>query len=101
MARRRLLPDEQLATFWAWANDEREIVRHYTLTSADIELIAIKRTGPNRLGFAALLRAMRYPGRLLGVDEAAPAPVLAFIARQFTVTSARLTRCLDNWGLRG
>ena len=48
MARRRLLPDEQLAPFWAWATDEREIVRHYTLTSADIELIAKKRTGPNR-----------------------------------------------------
>jgi hypothetical protein len=27
MARRRLLSDEQLAPFWAWASDERAIVR--------------------------------------------------------------------------
>ena len=91
MARRRLLPDEQLAPFWAWATDEREIVQHYTLTSADIELIAKKRTGPNRLGFAVLLCAMRYPGRMLGVDETPPAPVLAFIAQQIGVPVASFT----------
>ena len=55
MARRRLLSDEQMAPFWAWATDEREIVRHYTLSPADIELVAKRRAGPNRLGFAVLM----------------------------------------------
>jgi hypothetical protein len=40
MTRRRLLSDEQMAPFWAWASDEREIVRHYTLSAADIKLVA-------------------------------------------------------------
>jgi hypothetical protein len=44
IARRRLLSDEQLAPFWAWASDERAIVRQYTLSRADLDLIAEKRT---------------------------------------------------------
>jgi hypothetical protein len=44
MARRRLLSDEQLAPFWAWASDERAMVRQYTLSRADLDLIAKKRS---------------------------------------------------------
>jgi TnpA family transposase len=62
MARRRLLSDELLAPFWAWASDERTIVRHYTLSLADLDLIAKKRTASNRLGFAVLMCGMRFPG---------------------------------------
>jgi TnpA family transposase len=85
MARRWLLTDEQMAPFWAWASDEREIVRHYTLSAADIELVAKRRAGAMRLGFAVLLCCMRFPGRLLDVHETPPAPVLAFIADQVGV----------------
>jgi Domain of unknown function (DUF4158) len=85
MARRRLLTDEQMAPFWAWASDEREIVRHYTLSAADIELVAKRRAGAMRLGFAVLLCCMRFPGRVLDVHETPPAPVLAFIADQVGV----------------
>ena len=48
MARRRLLSDEQLAPFRAWASDEREIIRHYTLSPADIELVAKRRAERDR-----------------------------------------------------
>jgi len=82
MARRRLLSDEQMAPFWALASGEREIVRHYTLSAADIELVAKRRAGANRLGFAVLLCGMRFPGRVLDVSETPPAPVLAFISDQ-------------------
>jgi len=88
MARRRLLSDEQMAPFWAWASDEREIVRHYTLSAADIELVAKRRAGAMRLGFAVLLCGMRFPGRLLDVPETPPAPVLAFIADQVGVPAS-------------
>lgn len=88
MARRRLLSDEQMAAFWALASDEREIVRHYTLSAADIELIAKRRAGANRLGFAVLLCGMRFPGRLLDVHETPPGLVLAFIADQVGVPAS-------------
>jgi hypothetical protein len=70
MARRRLLSDEQLAPFWAWASDERAIVRHYTLSLADLDLIAKKRTASNRTArhHLALLRPPN-PG---GVSRSAP-----------------------------
>jgi TnpA family transposase len=88
MARRRLLSDEQMAPFWAWASDERAIVRHYTLSPADIELVTKRRAGANRLGFAVLLCGMRFPGRVLDVDETPPAMVLAFIADQVGVPAS-------------
>jgi TnpA family transposase len=89
MARRRLLSDEQLAPLWAWASDERAIVRHYTLSRADLDLIAKKRTASNRLGFAVLMCSMRFPGRVLDAAETPPAAVLAFIADQVGVTPAQ------------
>jgi TnpA family transposase len=88
-SRRRLLSDQQLAPFWAWASDERAIVRHYTLSPADLDLIAKKRTASNRLGFAVLVCGMRFPGRVLDVAETPPAAVLAFIADQIGVTPAQ------------
>jgi TnpA family transposase len=89
MARRRLLSDEQLAPLWAWASDERAIVRHYALSRADLDLIAKKRTASNRLGFAVLMCGMRFPGRVLDAAETPPAAVLAFIADQVGVTPAQ------------
>ena len=88
MARRRLLSDEQLAPFWAWASDERGIVQHYTLSPADLDLIDKKRAGANRLGFALLLCGMRFPGRILDVGEPPPAGVLAFVAEQVAVPAS-------------
>ena len=89
MARRRLLSDEQLAPFWAWASDERAIVRQYTLSRADLDLIAKERTASNQLGFAVLMCGMRFPGRVLDVTETPPAAVLAFIADQVGVPPAQ------------
>jgi hypothetical protein len=36
------------STRWAWASDERAIVRQYTLSRADLDLIAKKRTASTR-----------------------------------------------------
>ena len=93
MARRRLLSDEQLAPFWAWASDERAIVRQYTLSPADLDLIAKKRSASNQLGFAVLMCGMRFPGRVLDVTETPPAAVLAFIADQVGVPPAQFATC--------
>ncbi len=54
---RRLLSDEQMAPFWAWASDEREIVRHYTLAPPT----RAGRQAPGRSQSARLRRpAVRY-----------------------------------------
>ena len=85
MARRQLLTDEQWARLLAPPNDEREIVRHYTLSRDDLDLIAGKRSGHSRLGFAVLLCYMRHPGRVLEANEIPPPELLSFIADQLGI----------------
>jgi Domain of unknown function (DUF4158) len=46
MARRQLFTDEQWASFLAPPSEEREIVRHCTLSRDDLDLIAVKRSDP-------------------------------------------------------
>lgn len=82
MARRRLLTDEQWAGLLALPRDERDIVRHCTLTPDDLAVLATKRATHNRLGHALLLCAMRHPGRILEPAEVPPAPMVAYVARQ-------------------
>ena len=74
MARRKLLGDEQWAALFALPAGERDVVRHCTLTPDDHTLVAAKRSAPNRLGYALLLCALRYPGRALDPGEKPPAP---------------------------
>lgn len=82
MARRRLLSEEAWAAHYDPPVDEREIVRHYTLTRDDLDLIEAKRSGATRLGFALALLYMRWPGRVLVAGEVPPLPVLAYVSRQ-------------------
>src|SRR3546814_13439195 len=72
MARRRLLSPEQWAGFLAAPTDERDILRHYTLSRDDLDLIAGKRTAHRRLGFALVLCYLRHPGRVLEQHEDPP-----------------------------
>ena len=90
MARRRLLGDEQWAALFALPACERDIVRHCTLTPDDLTLIAAKRSAHNRLGYALLLCALRYPGRALEPGEKPSASMVAFVARQLGIDPAVL-----------
>jgi Domain of unknown function (DUF4158) len=85
MARRQLFTHEQWASLLAPPSEEREIVRHCTLSRDDLNLIAAKRSDHSRLGFAVLLCYLRHPGRVLGADELPPAELLAFVANQLEV----------------
>ncbi len=58
------------------------VVRHCTLDEKDRALIFRHRGAHNRLGFAAQMCAMRYPGRLLEDQEAPPDEMLRFLAEQ-------------------
>lgn len=88
MARRRLLNEAAWETRLGCASDEREIVRHYTLSAEDLDAIAHKRLDVHRLGFSVALCLMRFPGRALERDEKAPGPMLGYVARQLGLASA-------------
>lgn len=88
MPRRELLTEPQRLAFTEPAIEEREMVRHYTLSSEDLALIDRRRGDANRLGFAVLLCYLRFPGRTLRLDEQPPAPMLAFIAEQLALEPA-------------
>jgi TnpA family transposase len=82
MPHNELLTEAQRLSFQAPAIEEREMVRHYTLTPEDLVLINRRRGDPNRLGFAVMLCYLRFPGRILQHSEEPPAAVCAFIADQ-------------------
>jgi hypothetical protein len=85
MPRRRVLTDAQLASLLALPRDETDLVRHYTLSRADLDAIDRRRRDHNRLGYALQLCAFRYPSRLLRPAEAIPEEVLRFVAEQIGV----------------
>lgn len=72
MARRRLLTEEQWARFLAVADDERAMVRHYTLGRDDLDIIALRRMPHTRLGCAVLLCYLHHPGRIPDRKSAHP-----------------------------
>src|SRR5689334_2458088 len=90
MARRRLLGDAFWAGVFALPSDEREVVRHCTLTPDDLTFVAAKRSPHNRLAYALLLLALRHPGRVLEAGETPPTPMVAYVARQVDADPAAL-----------
>ena len=55
MARRRLLTQEQWAKLLAIPENDRELIRPYTLGRDRLDFVATKRTAHHRLGCAVLL----------------------------------------------
>lgn len=62
MARRQLLSNEAWSARLAPAVDDREVIRHYTLSEDDFDGIMRKRLDASRLGYALALCLMRHPG---------------------------------------
>ncbi len=67
---------------------EDEIVRHHSLSTADLAAIAEARTPETRLSYALQLCCLRYPGRNLRRGEVLPAVMLDHIAEQIGVDAA-------------
>jgi uncharacterized protein DUF4158 len=65
VTRRQQLSDAQTVLLFDPPTEQRELVRHYTLS--DVDLVAIRRCrgDHNRLGHALMLCYLRYPGRPL------------------------------------
>ena len=91
MARRQRLTEAQIAELFDPPTEQRELVRHYTLSDADLAAIRRCRGDHNRLGHALMLCYLRYPGRPLRAGERPPAALLAFVAEQIDVLPDRST----------
>ena len=82
MARRQRLTTTQLAELFEPPTEQRELVRHFTLSEADLAAIRRSHGDHNRLGHALMLCYLRYPGRVLRSGERPPAALLTFVAEQ-------------------
>ena len=91
MARRQRLSEAQIAELFEPPTNQRDLVRHFTLTRADLAAARRCRGDHHRLGYALMLCFLRYPGRPLRAGERPPVPLLAFVADQLDV----LPECLD------
>ncbi|TIP78017.1 MAG: DUF4158 domain-containing protein, partial [Mesorhizobium sp.] len=85
MARRSLLKADERKALFGIPDDEESLIRHYTLNPSDRLEADVRRRPHNKLGFAVQLCVMRYPGRLLGIDERPPAAMIAYVAEQLGV----------------
>src|SRR5271165_1191329 len=83
--RRQQLSEDEIVALFDPPTDQRELVRHYTLSDADITAIQRCRGDHNRLGHALMLCYLRYPGRPLHPGERPPEPLIAFVAEQLDV----------------
>ena len=90
MARRQHLTDAQIVELFDPPTDQRELVRHYTLSDADLTAIQRGHGASNRLGHALMLCYLRYPGRQLRAGEQPPAQMLEFVAGQIGVLPTAL-----------
>jgi len=86
----RLFTDEHWASLLAPPTEEREIVRHCTLSRHDLDLIARQAQRSQPLGFAVLLCYLRHPGRALEAAEEPPAELLASVSRQLESRCRRI-----------
>jgi TnpA family transposase len=90
MKKHEILSPQSRATLFDPPTEPAAIVRHYTFSPEDMVLIRQRRRAANRLGFAVNLAYLRLPGRLLGVEEAPPADMLGFVAKQIACEPADL-----------
>jgi TnpA family transposase len=85
MTRRKLLSPEERQALLGIPDDEASLIRHYTLSPQDRLQAEVRRRSHNQLGYAVQLCLMRYPGRILEVDESPPAAMVAYVAEQLEV----------------
>lgn len=85
MARRQHLTEAQIAELFDPPTEQRDLMRHYMLSAADLAAIRRCRGDHNRLGHAMMLCYLRYPGRPLRSTERPPRPMLEFVADQISV----------------
>ncbi|HDR7612929.1 TPA: Tn3 family transposase [Bacillus mycoides] len=87
MKTRELLTAEQRAYFYEVPEymDERDILRYYTISDEELQIINKQRGAANRLGFAIQIAYLRFPGRPLSANEKVPDFIVHTIAKQLRI----------------
>src|SRR5271156_1726985 len=85
VTRRQQLTEVQLAALYDAAAEQRELIRHYTLSDADLAAVGRCRGDHNRLRFALMLCYLRHPRRPIRTGERPPAALVTFVAEQIDV----------------
>lgn len=81
MGRRDMLTDEERRALFGVPEDREAMVKLYTLSRADLDLVQARRSDANRLGFAVHLALLRHPG-LAPAEIEAPKRLITFMAEQ-------------------
>jgi uncharacterized protein DUF4158 len=87
MSRRELLTQDERARHFAVPVDEASLVKYYTLSAEDQELLLAKRGAHNSLGAAVQLGLLRHPGFGLRSDEVVAEALLRYLAGQLNVSA--------------
>jgi TnpA family transposase len=95
VVQRQRLSETQIAELYDPPTDQRELVRHFTLSEADLAANRRCRGDHNRLGQALMLCYLRYPGRPLRAGERPPELLLAFVAEQLDVCHDSIDSYID------
>jgi len=82
LPRQRLLTSAERTSLLALPSTEDDLIRHYTFSEPDKAMICQRRGEHNRLGFAVLLCALRYPGIALPEEANLPPGMVSHIALQ-------------------
>ena len=89
-----LLTDAERTALFGIPGEPDELARRYTLERADLDLINQRRLDRNRLGMTLQVALLRHPGMPLAqvtqMEGGAPAPLVAFLARQLGLSPAIL-----------
>jgi hypothetical protein len=85
LSRRPLVTADRWSALVDMPTDEESLIRHCTLSRAEMDLIQAKRTPHNRLGLAIQLCFLRYLGRAILFGEIPAAPMVAFLAQQIGI----------------
>lgn len=92
MPRRDFFSPAQRLELVAIPEDEGELIRLYSLSPQDLAIIRQRRGDANRLGFAAQLCSIRYPGLVIGQDDSPDPRMLVMISRQLLIDPGLWTK---------
>ena len=90
MAQRPLLKADRWVALLGVPTDEETLIKHYTLTQTELDLVQEKTAASNQLGLAIQICLIRHLGRCWQYEEMLPAPMVAFVAEQIDVPTTML-----------
>ncbi|GAB3597379.1 Tn3 transposase DDE domain protein (plasmid) [Corynebacterium faecale] len=85
MPRRSIWSAAERESLLALPADEDELIRQYAFSESDLAMIRQRRGDTNRLGVAAQLSLLRFPGQGLSAEADVPAVLLDWIGRQLGI----------------